>query len=76
MWLTVLHLTLVHSHVLNIGEKAQPDLHQSKHRQKAQLKLHNQYIEEKAQPDLHQSEHPRESAARPAPIKISDRKPS
>ncbi len=31
MWLTVLHLTLVHSHVLNIGEKAQPALHQSKH---------------------------------------------
>jgi hypothetical protein len=50
MWLTVLHLPLVHSHVLNIGKKAQPDLHQSKHR--------------------------RESPARPAPIKTSERKPS
>jgi hypothetical protein len=28
MWLIVLHLTLVHAHVLNIGEKAQPDLDQ------------------------------------------------
>ncbi len=40
MWLTVLHLTLVHSHVLNIGEKAQPDLHQLKHRTESPAYLH------------------------------------
>ncbi len=59
MWLTVLHLTLVHSHVLNIGEKAQPDLDQSK----PSLSCTNENIGQKVQLNLHQSEHRREPPA-------------